>query len=170
MHLLSSWLTLENGSLSRCSPPQSAQELGVVTSLTALQLLNVSFNKLSNVRGIQQLACLQHLDISHNQINSIEGISALTSLTCLIAGSNKIQDTSPLQSLQLLELVALHKNDIHKASAVLQLSTLRSLRHLTLVSNPVCNQEHWQPATIAALSKLQVIPTTVLVAYLAQEQ
>lgn len=77
----------------------------------------------------------------------------------LNAGCNKISSTSALEALPALKVLALHSNAIDKPSAVLLLSKLTSLQHLTLAHNPVCKQQDWQKATVGMLPGLQVIRT-----------
>lgn len=135
---------------------QGATELGVLTTLTALRHLSVSFNDFVHVKGIQQLQFLQHLDISHNRINSLESVSCLTNLISLNAGHNKLRSAAPLQNLPSLIVLGLHSNDICQPSAVLLLSQLTALQHLMLAGNPVCYLPNWHEGVIAALPSLQV--------------
>jgi hypothetical protein len=74
----------------------------------------------------------------------------------LNVGCNRISSTAALQALPALHMLALHSNAIAQPSAVLLLSSLTSLQHLTLARNPVCQHSSWQEATIAALPALQV--------------
>jgi hypothetical protein len=71
-------------------------------------------------------------------------------------GCNKISSTAALQALPALRMLALHSNAIARPSAVLLLSSLASLQHLTLARNPVCQHSSWREATIAVLPGLQV--------------
>jgi Leucine-rich repeat (LRR) protein len=129
--------------------------------------LNLGFNDLSNIRGIESLQQLQHLDISHNQVTSLDGIASLTRLSSLRTGHNLIHNISSIEPLQQLEILALHHNNISKPSAVLQLSALTSLACLTLARNPICDWKDWELATIAVLPGLQVlVGNTVLPIYL----
>jgi hypothetical protein len=74
----------------------------------------------------------------------------------LNVGCNRISSTAALQALPTLRMLALHSNAIAQPSAVLLLSSLTSLQHLTMAHNPVCQHSSWQQATIAALPALQV--------------
>lgn len=127
-----------------------------LVSLTSLQRLNVSFNSLASLQGIQSLCKLQHLDVSHNRLTGVDPVSTLHNLTQLNCSHNQICCTSAVAHLPGLQFLALHSNRISKALQVVLLSHLTELQHLTLCGNPVCKQQDWQLATLALLPTLQV--------------
>lgn len=53
--------------------------------------LDLSFNRISAIEGIDALVSLQKLYLCANKISVIEGISNLTNLTMLELGDNKIR-------------------------------------------------------------------------------
>eukprot|EP00879_Flechtneria_rotunda_P032966 GHRR01036470.1.p1 GENE.GHRR01036470.1~~GHRR01036470.1.p1 ORF type:complete len:423 (+),score=100.70 GHRR01036470.1:2584-3852(+) len=136
---------------------QAVKELGQLICMANLKALNLSFNLLSNIHGIQALQQLQHIDISHNRLSSLEAIRPCTGLTYLNAGCNEISGTGALEALTALKMLALHDNAISKPSAVMLLTSLTGLQRLTLANNPVCGQQNWQQATIALLPGLQAL-------------
>lgn len=131
--------------------------MGKLVSLTSLVRLNVSFNCLTQLNGIQSLQQLRSLNISHNRLTTygIEGVSSLRGLTQLICSHNRISSTEALVQLPNLQFLALHSNSISTAGDVLALSSLTKLQHLTLCKNPVCKQENWTHGIIALLPGLQ---------------
>jgi hypothetical protein len=160
---------LKQALLHEDCPQQQLQELvfcfrpgahGLVrdlASLTALTSITASFNGLQSLSGIEALQRLRHLDVSHNALTCLRPLAALTTLTCLVVACNRVASTAPLARLTSLSCLALHDNRISTADDVCALSALQQqLRHLTLCSNPVCQQEHWRQATIALLPNLQV--------------
>jgi len=48
-----------------------------------LTKLNCSFNKLTSLKGIENLTKLEYLDCSFNNLTSLKGIEKLTNLTYL---------------------------------------------------------------------------------------
>eukprot|EP00879_Flechtneria_rotunda_P021514 GHRR01022675.1.p1 GENE.GHRR01022675.1~~GHRR01022675.1.p1 ORF type:complete len:391 (+),score=94.22 GHRR01022675.1:2584-3756(+) len=136
---------------------KAVKELGQLICMANLKALNLSFNLLSNIHGIQALQQLQHIDISHNRLSSLEAIRPCTGLTYLNAGCNEISGTGALEALTALKMLALHDNAISKPSAVMLLTSLTGLQRLTLANNPVCGQQNWQQATIALLPGLQAL-------------
>jgi hypothetical protein len=118
------------------------------------------------------VACSKHtFDLTHQikvpQFSNIvqpEGLThhlpdCIWSVICLASlnvGCNRVSSTAALQALPALRMLALHSNAIAQPSAVLLLSSLASLQHLTLARNPVCEHSTWREATIAALPGLQV--------------
>lgn len=130
----------------------------LVSTHTQLVRLQLSFNCLSQLNGMQALQSLRQLDLSHNRLttSSLQELSTLQSLIDCRLGHNKISSAEALMALPDLQFLALHNNSISTAADVLQLSALSRLRHLTLCHNPVCKQPDWRAATISMMPALQV--------------
>jgi hypothetical protein len=60
---------------------QAAKKLAHLLTFTSLKHLNVAFNELSSIDGIEQLQQLQSLNLSHNQLSVLDPVSSLTGLT-----------------------------------------------------------------------------------------
>lgn len=134
---------------------QSATELGLVATLTQLTHLNLAFNQLSHLRGLQQLSNLQHLNVMNNQISTLGPITDLTCLTSLNVSHNVLSSLSGIDRLTNLVELKIHDNRLSKAAEVMQLTTLPSLASLAIQKNPIC-ASNWRLATLAALTQLQV--------------
>jgi Leucine-rich repeat (LRR) protein len=55
------------------------KDMSFVASLTSLTSLNVSYNQVSEIKGLDNLNSLQQLYLSQNQINEIKGLDNLNS-------------------------------------------------------------------------------------------
>lgn len=67
--------------------------------------MNVGFNKLRDLSGIDNLSGLSTLEIYHNSIESLAGVDALQNLKELHLEFNNLLDTSLIQRLKSLKVV-----------------------------------------------------------------
>lgn len=68
------------------SPPPTPQSL----ALTALVPLDLSFNNIETIEGLDTLANLEDLSLSSNRIAKIDSLDALVKLQVLSLGNNQI--------------------------------------------------------------------------------
>lgn len=111
-----------------------------IKHLTKLTNLDLSFNKIKNIKNIETLTELTNLYFVQNKIKEIKGLTTLTNLTNLELGGNKIEEigTDSLSSLVNLKQLWLGKNKIEKLQ---NLSTLTNLRVLSIQSNRITKIE-----------------------------
>lgn len=115
--------------------------------------LDLSSNKLTNIRGLQQLTQLTDLNLSNNALHTLPGsiIEKLAQLKQLDLSSNKLRTLPPeIGSLSAMEVLRLADNDI--AAIPDQVGRLNKLLVLDLSKNTQLKQ---LPRTIAALENLQ---------------
>lgn len=64
---------------------------------TALTWLDLSFNQISKIQGLETLVNLTDLSLFDNQIAELEGLDTLTALHCLSLGARRMgsQHSSP---------------------------------------------------------------------------
>ncbi len=72
-----------------------------------MQRVDLSFNQLLNLRGIEHFTSLVSLDMTYNRIGDISPLSALTLLKELKIAGNEIVDLTPLQGLSNLKTLYL---------------------------------------------------------------
>ncbi|OYU92748.1 MAG: hypothetical protein CFE21_22895 [Bacteroidetes bacterium B1(2017)] len=82
-------------------------ELISLEKLTGLQTLELSDNKISDIRFLEKLTGLQTLDLSSNQIRDISFLEKLTGLQTLDLSSNQISDIRFLEKLTGLQTLDL---------------------------------------------------------------
>ncbi len=90
-----------------------------------LTKLNLSNNKLTTLKGIEQLVNLVELDISGNQISDLSLVAHLRNLQKLDSSNNQILDISWLQGLTNLKILQFSGNQVS------DISVLRSLNNLS---------------------------------------
>ncbi|MDR1116492.1 MAG: leucine-rich repeat domain-containing protein [Tannerella sp.] len=79
---------------------------GIVTHL------NLSFNQLTEIKGLEKLVNLQQLYLYDNNLTEIKGLEKLTNLKRLSLENNYISDMLPLKQLKRLEQLDLRNNRI----------------------------------------------------------
>lgn len=83
----------------------ATENIQAITTLKNLQVLDLSFNSVTDLTGFENLTQLLSLDLACNYITDVSPLANLTNLTHLNLGDNPIQDLSPLFNLtQLQEL------------------------------------------------------------------
>jgi Leucine-rich repeat (LRR) protein len=89
--------------------------------LSALRVLKLSFNGISDLSPLQRLSNLECLYLNGNRIKNLNPLQDLTNLNELDLSGNKIKDLSPLSGLVKLTVLDLSYN---------QISSLEPLRYL----------------------------------------
>lgn len=103
--------------------------------MTQLQWLDLSFNNIEKIEGLETLVNLTDLSLHHNQIHTLEGLDALTKLDVLSIGDNQ---------LETLE-----------GAPVLYLRQFKSLRSINMSGNAMCDDPNYEPYVVAFLPTLR---------------
>jgi internalin A len=107
-------------------------EIKGLESLTALEVLDLSSNQLAEIKGLESLGALNKLDLSYNRITEIKGLESLTALKVLRLTGNRITEIKGLESLTALEVLYLFSNQLAEIKG---LESLCALNELNLSSN-----------------------------------
>ncbi|CCC66831.1 hypothetical protein NCAS_0A02730 [Naumovozyma castellii] len=105
-----------------------------VNKLVHLKNLDLSFNKIKNIKNIDKLYELENLYFVQNKISKIENLSTLKKLKNLELGGNRIQALEPhaFDGLENLQELWLGKNAIPK---LINLNPLKNLKILSIQAN-----------------------------------
>jgi Leucine-rich repeat (LRR) protein len=109
-------------------------EIKGLDNLVNLQVLNLSNNQITELKGLQNLVCLQKLHLSNNQITEIKGLHNLTDLKELRLDNNHIKEIKGLDNLVNLRKLIL---SINKITEIKGLNTLTCLQELQLNYNQI---------------------------------
>lgn len=110
-----------------------------INKFVNLKNLDLSFNKIKNIKNIDKLVNLENLYFVQNKIREIKNLETLKNLKNLELGGNKIEEISEtMNELPSVEQLWLGKNKIHKLE---NLSNLVSLRVLSIQSNRITKIE-----------------------------
>ena len=120
-----------------------------LTSLTELYLWG---NQISKLEGLDHLTSLTGLNLSGNQISKLEGLDHLTSLTWLDLSDNQIAKLEGLERLTSLTTLSLSRNQIAKLEG---LNALTSLTELDLSGNQIAKLEGL--ASLTSLTRLNLM-------------
>jgi Leucine-rich repeat (LRR) protein len=119
--------------------------------------LNASNQDIVRIGNLCDVAFLRKINISFNKITTLVGIDQLNQLRELLAYSNSIEDISNLQSLNKLEKVYLQHNKITSLSNTFQ--QMNKLQELRLDKNKISKIEYLKDC--AALKKLNLANNTL---------
>ena len=104
---------------------------------TQLELLNISNNKVSDLRCICKLVNLRELIANNNEIKTIEGIQETKNLYSLILDNNLISDISAIQQLPYLNLFSVQNNKIDDIRQLTVFAPLQMLSCIKLQGNHI---------------------------------
>jgi hypothetical protein len=110
------------------------KEIGCLSSLTNLGILNLGNNKIKEIGCLSSLTNLGILNLRNNQINEIGQLSSLTNLINLSLQDNQIKEVGGLSSLINLDVVYLENNQIKEIGG---LYSLTNLQYISLDGNQI---------------------------------
>jgi internalin A len=112
--------------------------LSSISDLSKLEVLNLSNNRLRNVKGLSKLKNLKVLELNNNEIETIEDLSGLVELNIFMLSNNHIKDVTFLRNLIFIKTLDLHNNII---------DDLRPLEKIISIIGVVNNK--WKVGTIS---------------------
>eukprot|EP00742_Colponemidia_sp_Colp-10_P011918 GILJ01013312.1.p1 GENE.GILJ01013312.1~~GILJ01013312.1.p1 ORF type:complete len:344 (-),score=32.04 GILJ01013312.1:313-1320(-) len=101
-------------------------------------VLNVAFNNLTDLSGIDEFVQLKLLNISNNRVSSLNGIELLQSLQILHCSHNCLFSLTALSQCRRLQELWLSHNSVSSLQELLHLRSL-PITILVLSQNPVCS-------------------------------
>lgn len=126
--------------------------------------MSVTFKR-SKASCAQNFSCAAHLkgltwlDLSFNKIKKVTGLDELTELTDVSLSNNQISSLDGLAHLPKLEVLTLANNTVSTLAEVAKLRYMSSLRVLALAGNPVerkgAGSLDYRGAVLARLQRLQ---------------
>ncbi|MBL7724831.1 MAG: leucine-rich repeat domain-containing protein, partial [Chitinophagaceae bacterium] len=102
-------------------------EIKGLDKLSGLTSLNLSDNQITEIKGLDKLSGLTSLNLSDNQITEIKGLDKLSGLTSIALSGNQITEIKGLDKLSGLTSIALSGNQITEIKGLDKLSGLTSL-------------------------------------------
>lgn len=102
-----------------------------------LAMLDVSFNLLASIEGIESLQCLEELNLSFNRLNDVSLLEFCPRLQRVNLSGNRLMNTRGIETLVRLQHLDLSENLIEYPEALRPLSLNQNLTHLVLRGNPI---------------------------------
>lgn len=124
-------------------------EINVLGSLTALETLDLSDNRITSVSSLSGLTSLKNVYLAQNSIEDLSALSASKALVCLDASQNRITAIPDFDSNCPLETLILSSNQISDISTVHRFT---SLKYLDVSFNRITNAKN-----LSALTKLETL-------------
>ena len=90
------------------------KDLELIGKLTSLQELNLYDNKITKIRGLNNLNKLDNLDLSGNEITEIKGVDKIVNLEKIDLCLNKLTTIQSLDNITKLKELYLSANKITK--------------------------------------------------------
>lgn len=99
------------------------------------------------------------IDFTDNDVRRLDGFPLLSKLKSLLFNNNKIQSIVPNLELNLpnLETLILTNNNIEDLSEIDNLSTVKTLRTLCMIRNPLAALKYYRLYTIYKIPSLRVL-------------
>lgn len=122
-----------------------------------LRLRALKINVIENLGAtLNQFDCF---DLSDNNIKKLENLPLLPRLKCLLLSNNRIYKVAPNleESIPSLERLILTNNYIQELGDVDVLSTLKNLKVLSLLNNPITDKPHYRYYVIYKLPNLKLL-------------
>jgi len=114
------------------------KEIKHLESMYKLNLLNLSQNQISEIKGLDKMKQLNWLDLSKNNISSIQNLDQLEKIRFLELSGNHISKIKGLEPVSSLISLNLSGNFIKKIENI---ENLKNLTELTLSSNQISKIE-----------------------------
>lgn len=105
-----------------------------VMKFVNLEELDLSYNEIHEIEGLENLTELRSLWLNSNEIREIKGLETLTKLKFLNLDNNNISKIEDLDNLVALKELNLENNKIHEIKG---LDTLIELKSLSLLHNKI---------------------------------
>lgn len=116
--------------------PGSLEDLSPISTLTKMEALRASLNKVSDVTPLQNLVKMDRLDLGHTQVTDIAPLSNMKELTDLQLDDTPVSDLKPLANLEKLERLSIQRTSVKDVSP---LKDVESLKFLYVNGAPVDN-------------------------------
>ena len=108
-------------------------------TLNRLQKLNLSYNAINVIEGLNNLPLLE-LNLAENNISSLDGIEFIITLERLNVSGNEISRIPrSIVNLQSLTIMRMSRNNLGVIEDVSYLSDVNTLTNITLDDNPITN-------------------------------
>jgi len=104
------------------------------TDLEKVRRLDLSFKKLTDVKGLENLTQLTFLNLSANRLTDVKGLEKLTQLTFLNLSANRLTELPSLEKLNRLKTLRLWNNSAIPKTQIDQLQ--KALPKCKIYSNP----------------------------------
>lgn len=99
------------------------------------------------------------IDFTDNDVRRLDGFPLLTKLKSLLFNNNKIQSVASNleQNLPNLDTLIMTNNNIEDLNEIDQLSSIKTLRVLSLLRNPIASLKYYRLYTIFRIPSLKIL-------------
>ncbi|XP_054267240.1 leucine-rich repeat-containing protein 23-like [Macrosteles quadrilineatus] len=155
---------------------------GNIAAFWSLKHLDLSYNLIEKIEGLEGLRYLKHLNLSHNYIQQVENLhcpslqelnlsynritdidnedkcmGSLENLRELDLAHNNLTSLHNLENLKSLKSLNVSENKIKDFNEIYKLDGLKKLREIKMRGNGVCARQGYREFLIFKLSSLEVL-------------
>lgn len=129
-----------------------------LVGLSALEVLDLSYNLVSKIENLQFCFRLVHLNLANNRIRSVENtVATLGNLRVLNLASNGLESAYGLEKILGLERLDISDNQLMQPLDVARLAHLPNLTQLELRGNPLANISKWRTQVFTLILKEDLV-------------
>lgn len=129
-----------------------------LVGLSAIEVLDLSYNLISKIENLQFCFRLVHLNLANNRIRNVENtVATLGNLKVLNLASNGLDSAHGLEKLLGLERLDISENQLMQPLDVARLGHLPNLTQLELRANPLTHIAKWRTQVFTLILKEDLI-------------
>jgi len=121
---------------------------------THLTWLDLSFNEIEKIEGLDTLVKLTDLSLFSNKISELEGLEKLTNLHVLSIGAWRLGLVVAAPSAFPTAPPPLGNNQLSKLDKVMYLRQFRNLQLVNLSGNPICREANYHSYLLSHIRNL----------------
>ncbi|KAG3026217.1 hypothetical protein PC128_g1700 [Phytophthora cactorum] len=123
---------------------------------TEVVTLDISFNAIASIQGIERLKFVQELHLAFNRLDDVSVLEFCPRLVRVNLSGNRLMNTKGLETLEYLENLDISDNLIEFPEALRALSLNQNLTHLTIRGNPLSQKPGYH------VPMLDMIPSLII--------
>ena len=174
-------LNLSSNSFVDLFPKKSKNNEKNNLNISNLLYLDISYNQISNINGIQYFTKLKKLNIKENSISKIDSldkmdelyfinisynklrscdktnIGMLPSLKIFLGDNNYLKNINCFEKFCSLEILSFNNNKITDIGCLEKLSNLKKLTHLSIINNPITKIINYRKIIIYIFQNLKAL-------------
>ena len=174
-------LNLSNNSFIELFPKKTKNNEKYNFNISNLIYLDISYNQIANINGIQYFNKLKKLNLKENSICKIDSldkinelyyinisynklrscdktnIGILPSLKIFLCDNNYLKDINCFEKFYSLEIISFNNNKITNIGCLEKLSNLKKLTQLSIINNPITKIVNYRKIIIYIFQNLKTL-------------
>lgn len=136
----------------------SIEKIEGLSSLQYLKVLDLSHNTIRNIENLENMN-ITELNMSNNKLTDLKGLQACSRLSVLNVANNDIQSLVSLTTATALRVLNVRNNRLKYIRQVEYVQSLPWLGTIEVLGNPCCHKQFYRPRIIYRLPALTMLDT-----------